>query len=994
MKRITCRIFVTVMLLALIAQMRSQINVAVAQSSSQVNTVDDKVAGEDSEFRKMTVAVRDEQGEPLPGTKIKVMVLETGGKKTLPQAQDYFTGDDGHVEVKLPHGFVYMRVLAYHRMYVRMSATFDHETDGFNKGKKDIAELIPLTFDFVLKPGIKLSGSVVDETGQPIPGVSVRVTSRSVGLREEGRQPTTNPQPMPDDPYGTVMTDKDGKWVIDEVRERTPNIAYLLQLQHDDYISDIGFGGLQLDQGVTTEMLVNGNSKVVLKTGPRSLGTVVDSAGQPVTKGVVRWHENTQFFDAECEASLNDQGEFHSKVLKVGNYQVTVIAPGFMPESRTVQVVERLEKADFVLQPGKRIAIRIQDAEGNSLPKALVQIESWRGFRALSINTSGLGIPTRPNDDGVYVWDWAPADAVTYRVSAKKEPSQLFEKVSLAARDAEYVVKLLPPLTFSGNVIDAVTGNPVDDFVVIPVRVTEPKWLWTDYQQAKTSRAGSYEINNLFNANDGRRYQLRVEAKGYRTTINEKSYGLTDGAVTLDFAMQPAAAAVGRVVTSAGEPVVGAFVIQATPTVKPMMPDGMIRESDSSQVLTTDEYGRFRIAASFEPARIRVIHADGFAEVVRKVDERPGTLTLQPWAKASGNLLLNGVPVPNQQVQFNLIVEQGAQGFRFQDYYATRTDANGHFEFDRLPPKVCNFTSPLGEGSPLISLKPGENRAVSLGGAGVPVTGKIESSRRSDVESSRRSLSCYLIRRSLARMAPTGSPLPEIDLTKSVQPTCARDDSFDKWLATKDAYFVMLSSNGDDFYSSGVPAGDYDLLFEIFEHSPGSPVEMIGRRIVPIVVTASDIAAGTKDVGRIEVECRVGPRVGQSLQNYRFVDADEHERTIHDLRGQYVLLHVWNSSCPSCVEALPEIQTTMQRSLDKRIRFIGWNIDENPDTAKSMVFKNKWNWPQTYLGGNSDQVKQLANRHVPAYYLIDREGVLVSATEEWSTMAKKIDELK
>lgn len=728
MKQIACRQLLALMLLTLLAPLRFPIKEAAAQSSSQEKTVDDVITDDASKFREMTVTVRDESGEPIPGTKIKVMALETGGKKTMPQTHDYVTGDDGRAEVKLPRDFFYMRVLAYHRTYVAMSATFDHETDGLNKGNQDIAALVPLTFDFVLKLGIKLRGTVVDESGQPIPGVKVRVSSsRSVGLREETPLPSTNPKPIPDDPYGAALTNNDGDWVIDEVREQTPGIEYHLQLQHDDYISDTYFGGLQRNQGVTTEMLMTGHSKIVMKAGSRITGTVVDSAGQPVTNGVVICHNGT-FGSPECEVRLNDQGEYRSKVLKVGNYQVTIAAPGFAPENRLVHFVDRQEKADFVLQPGKRITIRIQDAQGDPLPKAVVRINSWRGIEALY--GSSAAIPSRSNDDGVYVWDWAPADAVTFRISLRKDPSYLFEVATLTAQDAEHVVTLRPPLTFSGTVTDAVTGELVDEFVAIPVRVTEPHWRWTNYRQAKTSRTGDYEISNLSESN-GLRFHVRVEAKGYRTTISEKSYDRSNGPVTVDFALQPAAAAGARVINLAGEPVVGAFVIQATPTVKPMMPDGKITEPDNSHVLTTDDDGRFHVAASFEPARVRVVHPDGFAEVLLQVDERPGKLTLQPWAKISGTLLEDGVPVPNHSIHFNQSFQDGTEEIRFQEYYGVRTDANGHFEFERLPQMVGDVTVVPEQGSPLktshritVSLKPGENRTVSLGKVDTSATGK------------------------------------------------------------------------------------------------------------------------------------------------------------------------------------------------------------------------------------------------------------------------------
>src|SRR6185436_4186110 len=89
MNRIAGRQLLTLMLLTLIAPTQFQLKQAVAQSSSRDKTGDDIIVDEASRFRKMTVAVRDEQGRPLSGTKIEVMALESGGKKTMPQTHDY-----------------------------------------------------------------------------------------------------------------------------------------------------------------------------------------------------------------------------------------------------------------------------------------------------------------------------------------------------------------------------------------------------------------------------------------------------------------------------------------------------------------------------------------------------------------------------------------------------------------------------------------------------------------------------------------------------------------------------------------------------------------------------------------------------------------------------------------------------------------------------------------------------------------------------------------
>jgi hypothetical protein len=82
-------------------------------------------------------------------------------------------------------------------------------------------------------------------------------------------------------------------------------------------------------------------------------------------------------------------------------------------------------------------------------------------------------------------------------------------------------------------------------------------------------------------------------------------------------------------------------------------------------------------------------------------------------------------------------------------------------------------------------------------------------------------------------------------------------------------------------------------VIQLYEEPAGCLVETIGEKVVPITVTSQQADAGRMDIGDIEVECRIGPRVGSDMRAFQFTDSAGRVRYVDDLPGQYLLLHVW-----------------------------------------------------------------------------------------------------
>jgi thiol-disulfide isomerase/thioredoxin len=156
-------------------------------------------------------------------------------------------------------------------------------------------------------------------------------------------------------------------------------------------------------------------------------------------------------------------------------------------------------------------------------------------------------------------------------------------------------------------------------------------------------------------------------------------------------------------------------------------------------------------------------------------------------------------------------------------------------------------------------------------------------------------------------------------------------------------------------------------------------------------VTSADLAAGGKDLGTIEVACRVGPRVGENMQAYAFVDETGRQQHIADLGGRLVLLHVWASWCAPCLATLPELVATADELADAPVTLIGLNIDADAAAGERMATARGLVWAQNYLGEDSTTARQLAVSSAPAYFLIGADGKLLRSSTEWEEIKAAIN---
>ncbi|MGH7140419.1 MAG: carboxypeptidase regulatory-like domain-containing protein, partial [Pirellulales bacterium] len=399
-------------------------------------------------------------------------------------------------------------------------------------------------------------------------------------------------------------------------------------------VNDQSWGDMQQKQNVTMERLRAQTATIVMQRGVRVSGKVTDADGKPVAGAVVIFGDLPYVHDGGHVRS-GQAGKYRFPRLPPGPMTVTVVAEGWRPELRKIEITPDNKPVDFQLQPGKTLRVRFVDRAGNPIPKIMVQIANWRGSESLMWNyirpnVVDTKIPTSVDDNGVYEWTWAPDDKVNYYYHWPGGP---LATVSLIADGNDQTVTLpLSRFVISGNVVDAETGEPIEEFMVLPVLESSTYGLLVERRSSARAGGGRFALEPQ---GKDLAYRVRIEAQGYRGAMSERAFRLGDDKTTCDFKLEPAVPAVGRVHDAQGNPIADAWVLLATPS---QAIDLVQRRNEAGQRITTwsdaiarttASDGRFSLPAQFERYFVMAYSSDGYAELdgTCAPDEPPGDLT-------------------------------------------------------------------------------------------------------------------------------------------------------------------------------------------------------------------------------------------------------------------------------------------------------------------------------------------------------------------------------
>ncbi|QDT88439.1 carboxypeptidase regulatory-like domain-containing protein [Gimesia algae] len=582
------------------------------------------------------------------------------------------------------------------------------------------SSIIPDEFTAILDAGWKVGGIIVDEAGKPIAGANI--------------SPSVNFKKRPGDTsrlgVGTkIITDDKGQWHFDYVPASKAEVH--IDIDHPDYRP-------WRQRVARSEFEVKANAspsgKITLEEGLNITGSVTDENGKPIAGALVR----TKFVNDIRKATTDEFGVYLISGCEPKLTRVAVTAKGRAPEVQEVEVAPQMEPVDFSLKPGGKIRVRVVDENGKGIPKASIYFQRWRGAWYNLFEFDNVNHYTDKN--GIWEWDEAPLDE--FQADICRPGGMQLANQKLLARAEEYVFHPPKALVISGNVIDAVTKQPIKKFRVTP---------GAERDNSRTRL--SWNSSDSFTASDGK-YQLRItrgesahfvriEADGYEVATS-RAFKPNEESVSYDFALKPARDIAATILTAEGKPAAAAEIAVGIAGSQISIRQGRLGTRQTyATVLKSDEAGHFGIPPRNEPFQLIILHPAGFAYLKSETGPIPDPIQLTPWARIEGTFTIGKQPAAGVKLALGLnngISSSSDEGPSIFTQNEIKTDQNGRYVFDRAFPGQTrvgrSITYMVRQGATEatsaiqipIELKAGETKALNLGGSGRPVIGKLKPS--------------------------------------------------------------------------------------------------------------------------------------------------------------------------------------------------------------------------------------------------------------------------
>jgi cytochrome c biogenesis protein CcmG, thiol:disulfide interchange protein DsbE len=115
-------------------------------------------------------------------------------------------------------------------------------------------------------------------------------------------------------------------------------------------------------------------------------------------------------------------------------------------------------------------------------------------------------------------------------------------------------------------------------------------------------------------------------------------------------------------------------------------------------------------------------------------------------------------------------------------------------------------------------------------------------------------------------------------------------------------------------------------------------------------------------------------RIGTFAPDFTVQDADR-KISLHDYRGQIVVLNFWATWCPPCIEEMPSLLQLNQRFKSKGVVVLAVSTDDD-DTAYHQFLKDHHVDLLTVRDDGKKSNTLYGTFKFPETYIIDRQGIV------------------
>jgi len=606
--------------------------------------------------RTMDLLVIDhDTKQPLPGIRI-----QTNGNGRLRPFRGT-TGADGHVKLPIPADanprYFNIRVTGRGYLDKRLEwAPFQPELGG----------QVLDTYTMEMERTTKISGKIVDDAGQPVAGASIELefNKKYANPHEQVAYSAYNQR-------SPIKSGADGSWSFSGAPLNCDSIGLVAwDYQHvsDDFWIAQPFPLVsQLYDGTAVYTMHNGMTLAGVVTGPD--GTPL--AGVSVGRGQQRQSVNS------IPARMTDAAGKFSYIFAPGQQVIlTFTANGYAPEMKQLTMGSQAQTVNVSLSKGHRIFGKVVDGSGNGVANASFNLRSWRGFQTINANF-------QTDSSGRFHWNDAPADAVTFELNARGLRGM---NEQVLQPDTENVIKLGTGSKVHGVVTDAITGKPIDKFIL------EFGIMWQEDQSvvwqgpgwggdAAAVSPGKFDFTDEYEFPG---IAVKVTASGYWPAESRIIKHSESGDINLELNLKPGQDLIATVRAPDGSSVAGALVVMAVPGNQPYIENFKDVRSQVAQQ-TTGADGKVDFPPGSETFKLVAMADAGYAEVDQAALAKSADITLAPWGRIEGRLMVGSKPGAG----LGLALTQQRMAFdpsqpQVNNQVSITTDGEGKFVVDRI----------------------------------------------------------------------------------------------------------------------------------------------------------------------------------------------------------------------------------------------------------------------------------------------------------------------
>ncbi|HYG35099.1 MAG TPA: carboxypeptidase regulatory-like domain-containing protein, partial [Clostridia bacterium] len=713
-----------------------------------------------------------------------------------------------------------------------------------------------------LERGTTIAGIVVDEDGQPVPGVKVVFPGPGIDLAKR--------ENITFGPDTGTQTDTAGRWSCTMIPKEFEGFSIVLE--HPNFA--VTRAAVAVNKPESTNLVLT------IRHGVTVAGLVTDLQGQPIGGASVRQVHSSDEPKRSTQTDLS--GQFALEHMNSGELMLAVQAQGFAPEVMTTNVSSSAIEMRVLLGPGQVLRGRVIDSQGKPVCNAEVRTDwDFQGQRNIEWST-------KTDQEGRFSWDSAPVEPLFYWFEAEEFSSE--RGLQLQADGSEHEIKLLrrsdaKSVRITGTVVDTKTGQPLDDFEAL-IGESDVSEFPANFSIGAHGRQGKFSLT-LTPASQFSTFQIQIQKDGYLPVVSTNLHA-KDGDQVLEFRLRRGTGPSGVVYLPNGEPAKAAtvFLYERKKGVYIDKPGHFANYPGTTpQHMKTDDSGSFSFGPKLDACGIIVIHEQGYAEVTLDSFYRAGSIFLQPWGRVEGKVLIGDKPKAHETVCLSATrhhyEESGRLFPALSLHLETTTDSDGNFIFEKVPPGERTVSRYLARADQQkyptckthdcpISVAAGTVTQVKLGGTGRPVSGRLTASGFTNhVTLDNAVLQLQLKPSGYSSTLPKRQDYDSDEAFDEANKAYAQADrrfwtsEQGKALEKLERHYAAFADREGRFVFDDIPAGTYELKIELHEFikdSAGPSPLLGGFRVVasvtkPVVVPGTDEGFSTEplDIGILEL---------------------------------------------------------------------------------------------------------------------------------------------